>query len=71
MDMENKHGLTVQSTLVNGVKIVLMGRVDSFMLMEMFMMVNGQMIRRMDTGFIDMLMVPCTKVNMHMDANME
>ena len=94
MDMENKHGLTVQSILVNGVKIVLMGRVDSFMLMEMFMMVNGQMIRRMDTGFIDMLMVQCmkgsgkmifnmvkdqshgqtkvnTKVNMHMDANME
>ena len=34
MDMENKHGLTVQSILVNGVKIVLMGRVDSFMLME-------------------------------------
>ncbi len=54
MDKVNKPGLMEQSILVNGVKIVLTGKVNLFMSMEMFTMVNGQMIRRMDMGYIDM-----------------
>ena len=70
MDKVNKPGLMEQSTSVNGVKIVLTGKVNLFMSMEMFTMVNGQMIRRMDTGFIDMLMVQCMKGSGKMIFNM-
>lgn len=53
MVTENKHGLMEQNILVSGEKIEHMEKVDSFMLMETFMMVSGLMIRLMDMVYIN------------------
>lgn len=53
---ENKLGQMVLSTLENGEKIVLMVKVNSFMLMVIFMMDFGLMIKLMDLEFTSTLM---------------
>ena len=54
MDLESRHGLMEQNTLVSGEKIEPTAKEDSFMWMETFMMDFGQMIRPMASEFISM-----------------
>lgn len=67
----NRHGQMELSTLENGVKIELMERVDSFMLMETFTMDNGLMIKLMATESTNMSMALNMKENGKMTYNME
>jgi hypothetical protein len=54
MVLVNKLGLTEPNTQVNGVKTELMVKESSFMLMGMYMMAFGQMIRQMAQEFTSM-----------------
>ena len=54
----SKYGKMVQSTKATGKTIKQMARVDSFMLMEMFMKEIGRMTRLMDVVFMNTMMEP-------------
>ena len=54
MDLENKSGLTPLNTQENGERIEPMVKEDSSMLMEIFMMVTGLMIKQMEWEHISM-----------------
>ena len=71
MDLENKLGLMVLSTLENGEKTELTEREDSFMWMEIYMMVFGQMIKLMVLEYTNMSMELNMKESGKMIFNME
>ena len=70
MALENRLGQMVQNILVSGEKTELMEKEDSYMLMEIFMMVFGQTIKLMVSEFISMWMVPSMKENGRMTCSM-
>ena len=71
MDLENKLGLMVLSTLENGEKTELTEKEDSFMWMEIYMMVFGQMIKLMVLEYTNMSMELNMKENGKMIFNTE
>ena len=60
--MESKFGRMELNTKGFGKKIKLLGKESFTMLTEMFLKANGKMIRLMDLGFIDIVMVQFIKV---------
>jgi hypothetical protein len=54
--MDNKFGKMVLNMMDSGNEIKLMAMVHSFMLMAIFMKVNGSMIKHMDMELISMPM---------------
>jgi hypothetical protein len=61
MDTESRSGPMVLNTSESGAKTELMGRVNSFMLTAIFMMVSGLTIRPTVSVFTNMLTEPSMK----------